>query len=58
MLEASDVRAQCVWEESSRGGILSTVEKRNIEVIQNFILNVVVLAFLLEFSMGLSGYPL
>lgn len=48
MLEASNVSAWCVLEESSRG--LSTGEKINIKVIQNYFLNnIVVLAFLLRF---------
>lgn len=48
MLEASNVSLQCVLEESSRG--LSTGEKMNIEVIQNYFLNnIIARAFLLKF---------
>lgn len=47
MLEASNVNAQCVVEESSKG--LSTGEKMNIEVIQRyFVNNIVVLISLLK----------
>lgn len=48
MLEDSNVSSQGVLEESSRG--LSTGEKMNIEVIQNYFLNNnIALAFLITF---------
>jgi len=47
ILEASNVSSQCALEESSRG--LSTEEKMNIEVIQNYFLNNIIVLALLKF---------